>query len=162
MMHAAVAEWVSIHAPEHPGDVVDVGGRDINGTVRSIFGHAQSYLSVDPVDGPGVDVALPFEEWDGEADTVLCCEVAEHVERWDLIVCHAFDVLRPGGTFIFTAAGPGRGRHSAIDEAPIRPWEHYENVDPDVLCNVLTAAGFSGVVVDVAGTDVRAVAVKES
>jgi SAM-dependent methyltransferase len=160
-MHAAVGEWVARHAPECAGDVVDVGGRDINGTVRAIFADARSYLSVDPIDGPGVDVAVPFEEWDGEADTVVCCEVAEHCEHWELLVEHAFDVLRPGGVFIFTAAGPGRGRHSAIDESPIREWEWYENVEPGVLEAVMTDAGFVGVVVDVAGSDVRAVGVKE-
>jgi len=161
-MHDAVRQWVSANMPASPGDVVDVGGRDINGSVKPLFDGADSYLSIDPVDGAGVDVVAPFETWDGEADTVVCCEVAEHVEGWGEIVSHACEVLRPGGTFIFTAAGPGRAPHSAIDQEPMREWEWYENVDPARLEQELDAAGFELWVVDVAGSDVRAVAWKGS
>jgi hypothetical protein len=58
-------------------------------------------------------------------------------------------------------AGPGREPHSAVDGGPrLYAGEHYRNIDPAALLDVLVSAGFSGVLVDQSTDpdDVRAVA----
>ena len=143
--------------------VLEVGSRDINGTVRGLFDrHNTVYEGVDIVDGPGVDyvcdatVSLPT----GPYDCAVCCEVFEHLAGWPLIVGNVHRALMDRGVFMVTAAGPGRAPHSAVDGGPVRGGEFYENVDPDVLRVVLDHFGFVDVVVDVLGPDVRAVARK--
>jgi SAM-dependent methyltransferase len=157
-MHQAAHQWVAAHAS---GEViVDVGGRNINGTVRDLFPGAD-YTPVDIYEGPGVDVVGDFLDYKPKrkADTVVCCEVAEHTAEWPALIAHAAEILKVGGRIIFTAAGPGRAPHSAMDGAEPREDEHYENIDPEKLRNVLRRH-FADVQVDVFGDDVRAVAVK--
>ena len=55
-MHPAVAEFVAANRPDRPGDVWEVGSRNINGTVRHLFGDADSWTGVDLIDGPDVDI----------------------------------------------------------------------------------------------------------
>lgn len=156
-MHAEAMDWVRLHAPTGPVSVVDVGGRNINGTVRALF-DAVSYLSVDLVAGPGVDIVADFCDVNLEpVDVVVCCEVAEHSPDWAGLVAHAAELLLPGGRLIFTAAGPGRSPHSADDGGEVRPGEWYRNVSPDDLDEVL-ARYFDWHDIDEIGTDVRAVA----
>lgn len=153
-MHDAAYEWVAQHAIG--GSVLEIGGRDINGSVRCLFG--SEYTSIDLVDGPGVDVVADVTEYEprDEFDVVVCCEVLEHTEA-DIIGA-AHRLLRKGGTLIFTAAGPGRAPHSAVDGGLLRQWEVYRNIDRDFL--VAKLLGFSTFTIDVAGDDIRAVAVK--
>lgn len=158
-MHPAALAWVAEHAPAAT-TVVDVGGRDINGTVRGCFPDAD-YVSVDLIDGPGVDVVADFATWEpeGPVDVVVCCEVAEHAPTWPDLVAHAAEILAPGGALIFTAAGPGRAPHSAFDGGELRDGEWYENVDPVELEEVLAEHFASATVsVDPGIGDVYAVA----
>ena len=160
-MHAAAMEWVQRSAPTiaDPLTVLDVGGRDINGNPAHLF-HPHSYWEVvDLIDGPRVS-------WVGDVldygsvdpfDIALHLEVAEHTPEWPEHIAHIASLLKADGVLIFTAAGPGREPHSAVDGGPIRPGEHYQNVDPDALAQVLDRSFFS-YSVDVTGDDVRAVA----
>jgi SAM-dependent methyltransferase len=157
-MHPAARAWVAPHAT---GEVViDVGGRNINGTVRDLFPDAD-YTAVDVVEGPGVDVVGDFLDYkpSRKADAVVFCEVAEHTKAWPKLVAHAADLLKVGGTLIFTAAGPDRAPHSAFDGAELQDGEFYENIQPNRLRSVLSKH-FDDVIVDEQGPDVRAVAVK--
>lgn len=159
-MHDAVRTWVAVHRLPPPRTVVDIGGRNINGGVRDLFPGAQ-FTSVDLHPGPDVDVVGDFLDYTPPepVDLVLCLEVAEHCPVWDRLLEHAAEILRPGGRLIFTAAGPGRSPHSGLDEQPIRPDEHYANVDPSALTDVL-GQRFSRFTVDLVGLDVRAVATR--
>lgn len=159
-MHPAARQWVHAHVPVEPGDVIEVGGRDVNGGVRDLFHAATSYTSVDPAGGNGVDVREDFLKYDhdGPADVVVCCEVAEHVENWRDILEHAAVSLRKGGTLIFTAATEPRPPHS-VDGCSLKGGEWYENINPGDLRDCLTGS-FKSVTVDVLNDDVRAVAVK--
>jgi hypothetical protein len=51
-------------------------------------------------------------------------------------------MLAPGGRLVVTAAAPPRAPHSAVDGGPLRPGEHYRNVDPDALGAWLRGVGF--------------------
>lgn len=157
-MHPAARAWVAAYATGTV--VVEVGGRDINGTVRDLFPKSD-YTAVDIHDGPGVDVVADFLDFTPprKADAVVCCEVAEHTDQWPAIVKHAAEILKVDGTLIFTAAGPDRAPHSAYDGAELRDGEFYENIDPAKLKRTLRRH-FKTVDVDVLGDDVRAVAVK--
>lgn len=141
--------------------MVDIGSRDINGTVRHLFPNAD-YVGVDPVDGPAVDVVGDGTTWrpDEPVDVVVCCEVFEHTDAWPAICENAAAMLKSGGLFVVTCAGPGRGPHSAVDGRGIRDGEHYANVSIGELADVLEACGFVGIVTDQAGTDTRAAARK--
>lgn len=130
-MHAEAFKFVRDCLAELPPRrrVVELGGLDINGSVRDLF-DGVDYISVDLVDGPGVDVVADAAHYQpvAEPDTVLCCEVLEHARRADLVVSNAIRMLGPGGALILTCASPPRQPHSGIDGGTVRPGEWYRNV----------------------------------
>lgn len=139
-MHQAARRWVERLAALAPGAIIlDVGGRNINGTVRDVFEGAASYTAIDLIAGPGVDLACDFLHYRDAplCDIVLHLEVAEHTPDWRDHIAHAADLLRPDGRFVLTAAGPDRLPHSGIDGGALQDGEHYQNVDPIELGAVL-------------------------
>src|SRR5688500_7599507 len=70
-----------------PKFVLDLGGRDNNGSFRPFFPDA-SFKVVDVVDGPDVDVVADAADFDPQKiyTVVLCTEVFEHTPRWPEIV----------------------------------------------------------------------------
>ena len=162
-MHPEALDWVRRHATDEPVTVLDLGGRDNNGSPRGLFPAAE-YRVLDLTDGPDVDVVADAAAWtpDREYDVVVCTEVFEHTAAWPAICRTAFAALRPGGRFVATMAGPGRPAHGAWGEPAPGPGEHYANVDPDALRAALADAGFAEITVDVQSSpaDVRAVATR--
>ena len=165
-MHPQALDWIARQSEQlDPDRILDVGGRDINGSPREMFPADADYVVVDLIDHPSVDVIggiLDFDADDlgGEFDCIIYAEVAEHSCEWRDHIDHLFDLLVPGGTLIITAANLTRLPHSALDGGPIRDAEHYENIDPDELRDLLYEHT-SLASVDVLKADVRAVAVKE-
>lgn len=133
-MHDAAFAFVQSVASRVPsGFVLEIGGRNINGSVRALFGPL--YQSVDIEEGPGVDAVA-----DGATFTpasrptcVVCCEVLEHTPSAEAICRNAYRVLGEGGVFIVTAASEGRTPHSAADGGALRDGEYYANVPADRL-----------------------------
>lgn len=164
-MHAEAYRWVAEHAPRGAVSVLDIGGRNINGTVRSLFPAADPYVALDVAPGPEVDIVVDAATWtpDRQYDVVVCCEVFEHTPGWRAICGTAYRACAPGGVVIATMAGPGRPPHSAVDGGgQLHPGEHYANVHPDDLRAVLHDLGWVEVTVDQQHrpADVRAVARK--
>lgn len=165
-MHDEAREWVAKHATGGPVTVLDLGGRDVNGSVRDLFPGALAYTVLDVRPGDGVDIVADASTWDpGERrwDVVVSSEVFEHTAHWPGICRTAFKACRPGGTFIVTCAGPGRPPHSAIDGLfRLHPGEHYANVPATELHRVLVETGWHDVVVDSqrSPADTRAVATR--
>lgn len=132
-MHAAAYKFVAEQAKDLQFEkVVEFGSRYINGSIRPIFSLADVYVGIDPVEGSGVDVVMPAQNFipDFEPDVVVCCEVLEHVPH-DIglaIIENGLKILKPGGTMLVTAAGIARKEHSAVDGGPLRPGEHYGNI----------------------------------
>ena len=159
-MHGAVLEWVQRWAPAGPKNVLDVGGRDINGTGQFLFDSGSTFEVIDLVEAPEVT-------WVGDVldfgavetfDVALYLEVAEHTAEWPEHIRHISHLVDPhGGLFVFTAAGYGRAPHSAADGGRLQPGEHYQNIAPDTLAAVLETC-FSKHVLDIHGEDVRAAA----
>jgi SAM-dependent methyltransferase len=164
-MHAEAMAWVARFATDDPVSVLDLGGRDINGTPRDLFPGATSYTVLDVQMAEGVDIAADAATWDPNGrrwDLVLATELFEHTDQWPQICATAFRALWPGGRFIVTTAAPGRPPHSGIDGGPLHFGEYYANIDPGQLREILTDAGFTEIEVDVQSSpaDVRAVATK--
>jgi hypothetical protein len=112
--------------------VLEIGSRDINGSVRDLFVTRQGYLGTDIAPGAGVDMIADGADVlpPTRPDTVICCEVLEHAENAEAIVGNAIRLLTEasGSVFIMTCAGEGRRPHSAIDGGEVRPGEFYRNV----------------------------------
>ena len=136
------------------GDVVEVGSRDINGSVRPLV-DCGTYTGIDLAAGAGVDVVGDAFDMAHPCDLVICCEVLEHEPRPAELVAHMASWLRPGGAMLLTMAGPGRGAHSAHDGGLLQPGEHYGNIDPADLSAWLAGAGLEADV-EQDGFDVRA------
>jgi hypothetical protein len=153
-----------MHTGTEPVTVLDIGGRNINGSVRDLFPDA-AYTALDIREGDGVDIVADAATWTptGEWDVVVCTEVFEHTASWPQICGTAFKACAAGGRFIATMAGPGRPAHSAVDGGwSLHPGEYYANIDPGRLHRELEACGFVDVTVDMQPNpaDVRAVATK--
>jgi len=145
-MHPEARAFVAGVAPRAGARwVVELGARDLNGTVRDLFPSARGYTGVDLVAGPGVDVVADAADWrpDRAPDLVVCCEVLEHTPRPEAVVRNAAAMLAPGGRLVVTAAAPPRAAHSAVDGGPLRPGEYYRNVPDDELRAWLRGAGFA-------------------
>jgi hypothetical protein len=141
--------------------VLDIGGRDINGTCVDLFAPECRWEVVDLTAAPNVTWVGDILDYypDRLFDVVLHLEVAEHAAEWPDHLRVARDCVVNGGVLIFTAAGPERAPHSAVDGGPLREGEHYAAVDPGVLSGVLRQLfGWSSVHMTTNGADVRAVA----
>ena len=164
-MHNEAYEWTARYATEGSVEVLDLGGRSVNGSCRGLFPNATKYVVVDIHPGPDVDVVADASTWepDQQYDVILSNECFEHTAVWPGICRTAFKALRKDGRFIVTTAGPGRPPHSGIDGLfRLLPGEHYANVPAFELERVLIETGFKDVVVDSqpSPADTRAVATK--
>lgn len=150
-MHNEAMHWVITQTRgKIYGTVVDLGGRNVNGTTRDVI-DCDRYIAVDIAPGDGVDVICDAAEYrpDEPVECVVTTEMLEHTPRAADIVAATFEMLLPGGEFIGTAAGVGRHPHSAVDGNRLREGEHYANIDQSDLFDWLHDAGFVDVAIDV-------------
>lgn len=166
-MHHQAREFVSTmaHSLEgHYSSVLEFGSYNVNGTARD-FVPAKEWYGIDIKAGPGVDEvanAATFTS-DRHFDMILSMECLEHAPEAAEICLNAGKLLRDGGYFIITCAGPGRTPHGADGSPSPHEGEFYRNVSPGDLKEWLEAAGFPNVLVISRGEledDVYALAVK--
>lgn len=145
-MHSSVLYYVGQAVARYGpfATVCEIGSRDINGGVRTLFGGAQ-YVGVDVIPGNDVEVVANFATWETDLrfDCIVSTSTLEHTPDGEAIIANAAKLLNRPGVLIVTCAGPGWGAHSAIDEGPIRPDEFYENVDVETLDGWVAQAGFT-------------------
>jgi len=102
----------------HGRTVLEVGSRNVNGSLRSYvegLGPA-SYLGVDVIAGPGVDVICPVDRLvdrfgPDSYDLVFSTEMLEHVRDWRAALVNLKTVTKPGGILLFTTRSRGFGFH---------------------------------------------------
>ena len=109
--------------------VVEFGACDINGSVRSVYPQAESWLGIDRNPGRGVDVVADVTTWRTKTkfDVCVCAEVFEHSPEWETIIETARKVLKPGGLFLASCATGARPPHS-VSGGPLEDGEHYQNI----------------------------------
>jgi hypothetical protein len=120
--------------------VIEVGSRNINGTVRTFFSRCK-YVGYDLGYGPCVDVVVHFSDINCMnpsyyAHTIISCEAMEHDKRWVETLHMMLDSLRDGGLLIITAGGPGRPEHGTHDHDPISSpdtLDYYGNITEDAF-----------------------------
>ena len=166
-MHEQVLSWVGRFRTDEDLSVLDIGGRDLNGSTRALFPYARPYHVLDLRPGPNVNVVADAATWDPTSaiswpyDLVLCTETFEHAEKWRQIIATAWAALRPGGWLIFTCAGPGRPPHSGIEAVPwLADGEWYRNVSPEEIREELESQGWTEIEARTLGLDTQGKAVK--
>lgn len=146
-MHAQALEFARrVLADLHvTGHVVEIGSRNLNGSVRPLFVETASYTGVDIASGLGVDVVADGSSYEPlgsqPPSMVVCMEVLEHAPDGKDIVANAARILERGGWLLVTCATEPRAPHSARDGGAIQPGEHYRNVAPSDLRGWLDSAG---------------------
>lgn len=118
MAHPAQQEFchdVKLRFPDffHKTRVLEVGSRDINGSVREAFSDSD-YTGIDAEPGNGVDQVCLGHEFEAPAqsfDVVCSLETFEHDPHAPQTVANMLKLLRPGGLFFMTCAGEGRKEH---------------------------------------------------
>lgn len=153
-MHAEAYDFIRRQVGEL--SVLEIGSLNVNGSVRDLFPH-WDYTGLDRVAGPGVDVVADGATFTTSKryDVIVSCEAFEHDPGWRSIVANVAKLLRPGGLFLGTAAGPGREPHKCSGEPLTDGSELYENVDPAELRNSLTLHHFDEIHIEHRGNDVR-------
>jgi hypothetical protein len=152
------------------GPVFEIGGRNINGTVRPLF-NGRPYASIDLYNGRGVDLIGDVCRLNPERTAqyffkrptvtcVVCCEVLEHTPHGKRICRWAYRALAPHGIFIVTAASPKRQPHSGIDGGAVHDGEHYRGISADKLRSWLRDFSMTHILMCRNGLDIYAVARK--
>ncbi len=162
-MHLEALDYVRRFASAEPLSVLDIGGRDNNGSPRGLFPNAD-YTVLDLEPGADVDIVADAASWTPhrEYDLIVSTELFEHTPAWPQILATAFVACRSGGRLVATMAGPNRPAHGQHGAAGLEPGEFYANIDPDSLRETLHAAGWREIQVDeqLSPSDVRCTAVK--
>jgi SAM-dependent methyltransferase len=99
-------------------DVLEVGARDVNGSLRPWIGFLDpaSYLGVDIASGTGVDRIGRVEELladhgPNRFDLIVATELVEHVLDWRAAFDNMKAVLKPQGRLLLTTRSPGFPLH---------------------------------------------------
>jgi SAM-dependent methyltransferase len=130
MAHKEQLEFVSGIKEKYPQffnnrRVVEIGSRNINGTVRDLF-HKCRYTGVDLEEGEGVDVVEDYANYLDSSfleigtlyDVIVSCEALEHDRYWGITLERMYYALKPGGLLLVTAAGVGREEHGTSKSKP--------------------------------------------
>lgn len=106
------------------GRVLNVGSRDVNGTLREFVPSGMDYCGCDVESGPNVTVVLddpyrfPFAH--EEFDLVVSTSCLEHDEFFWVTFVEMIRVLKPGG-FLYASAPTG----GVVHRHPVDCWRFY-------------------------------------
>jgi SAM-dependent methyltransferase len=102
--------FFELYPRERPA-ILDIGSRDVNGTLRAYAPPGARYIGIDLEAGPGVDVVLqdpyayPFP--DGTFDLVVSTSTFEHDKLFWLTLLQCCRVLKPDGVMYINAPSNG-------------------------------------------------------
>lgn len=131
-MHEAIRNYVrrEIEAitlfHKTPLSVLEFGGRDVNGNIRDLLPPMASYLCVDILPGPNVDIVADASTWEtiDRFNLILCLGTIEHTPKAREICANAYRLLATGGAFLLSTVGPTFPYHSAINDPPLGQGEN--------------------------------------
>jgi SAM-dependent methyltransferase len=98
-------------------NVLEIGSRDVNGSVRKLFEAAANYVGVDLQEGPGVDLVSfghEIDHPDGSYDITISGECFEHDPYWRETFLNMVRMTRAGGLVAFSCASLGRPEHGTF------------------------------------------------
>lgn len=150
-MHDSVMAWVGRKVQQYALNdpafkVLEVGSRDVNGTVRPLFSGVCSYAGLDMQAGPGVDVVANSHLLSTDAiksieppyDVVVSTEMLEHDAAFWRSLQGMGKVLKPGGYLLLTARGNGFPKHDYPHDMYRFTTESFRFLIEDVAqCDVL-------------------------
>ena len=96
---------------------IEIGSYDVNGTLRSTFAGATTYVGVDLEHGPGVDLVAfghEVDEPDGAFDVAVSGSCFEHDPHWRETFTNMVRLTRPGGLVAFSCASNGFPEHGTL------------------------------------------------
>lgn len=102
-------------------NVLDVGSRNINGSVREWLHPTGKLVGIDMIKGKDVDVVGNANELDkffekDYFDLITCTETLEHDKRFWLTVGHMRNLLRPGGWLFISTPSIHFFKHDFPDD----------------------------------------------
>lgn len=128
--------------------VLDVGSLDINGNNKCLFENC-TYVGIDVGPGNNVDEVCSGHAYaaaDASFDTIISTECFEHDMHYEQTITNIVRMLKPGGLFVFTCAGPGRAEHgtlrSQVQDAPLlglmsEEWaSYYKNLSAEDILSI--------------------------
>lgn len=149
-MHGEAMDWVTECRTKfevRPEDrVLEVGSYNHNGTIRGLFSASATYVGVDIISGPCVDIVgnineddfrnSLFEKYNG-FDIVVSTETLEHTPWQPLMasMLKLLDYSKPVVRLVLTCAGDNRPSHSYDGNQQLKPNEWYQNVNKELLMN---------------------------
>lgn len=122
MAHPQQQDFVARVAALHrvDGALLEIGSRDVNGSVRALFPTADPYVGIDLGPGASVDVVASGADFGRTSsfDAVVTSECLEHDPGWRTTLANIERVLRPGGLLVLTCATTGRHEHGTRRTSP--------------------------------------------
>jgi SAM-dependent methyltransferase len=170
-MHKSVqryCEAVRRRFPDHFTSVsaLDCGSLDINGNNRYLFNNSR-YIGIDIAHGPNVQIVTRVHEFhpaDGKLyDTIISTEMLEHDANFAQSLYRMYNLLKPGGLLLITAAGQGRKEHGTTASSPkSSPCtnDYYHNILPEDIVMNLPLQWFSQWSIDYLPHDIRFFGIK--
>lgn len=140
MAHKQQIDFCKSVANQYPGffnncDVLEVGSLNVNGTIRNLFTDC-NYIGLDLGKGEGVDVVSPVHLYKHVPfDTIICTEMLEHDQYLEKSLQTMYDLLKPLGLIVITAASTGRKEHGTKENTPKdSPFtSYYKNVTREMI-----------------------------
>lgn len=118
-MHESVQQFIQQVRPDPTGKrVLEVGSRNVNGSIRGHFAGATRYFGIDVEAGEGVDRVISVEDYALDAfefEIVVSAEMLEHARDWQAAFRAMAELLVPGGHLLLTTRSPGFPRHNPPD-----------------------------------------------
>lgn len=143
---AFAANKISRNIDFKQSSMLDVGGRNVNGSIYGLF-PGVDITTIDIFEDEGVDFVADFSTDDvvdqfmlrEKYDICLSTEVLEHSPGWPNIVKNMILATKPGGWIVITCATTGRPPHSAIDGHYLEDneSEYYGNVSEEDFVNLV-------------------------
>lgn len=132
-MNNYVRDFAAKHADKLRGKVVEVGSRNINGSVKDIIPHR---IGTDMCCGAEVDIICEAKDlldhfWPESVDAVMSFDCFEHIQEWRESLTAMWGILKPGGWLVMTMASPKKGRHAYPDDYWRAEWSHILQIFPE-------------------------------